>query len=31
MMALGVLVRMADKSAVERILSMLNDPHEGLR
>ncbi len=29
--ALGVLTRMADKPAVERIISMLHDPNEGIR
>jgi len=31
LMALGVLARMADKSAVDRIVSMLHDPHEAIR
>ncbi len=31
MMALGVLIRMADKPAVERIVSMLHDPNENIR
>jgi HEAT repeat protein len=31
LMALGVLARMADKPAVERIVSMLNDPNEAIR
>jgi len=31
MMALGVLIRMADKPAVERIVSMLHDPNEDIR
>jgi HEAT repeat protein len=30
-MALGVLERMADKLAVNRIISMLHDPHEVVR
>ena len=31
LMALGVLTRMADKPAVERIISMLHDPNEAVR
>jgi HEAT repeat protein len=31
MMALGVLVRMADKPAVDRVVSMLHDPNETIR
>jgi hypothetical protein len=31
LMALGVLVRMADKSAVDGIVSMLHDPNEDIR